>query len=299
VPGRIRSTLAYLLGLVPAGAFLLGGLIKGADPELFAEQITAHGLTPAAWSPWLAHLFIAAELLLALALLLQVRPVLALSLSALLLLFFMAVTAAAWALGNTEACGCFGRLADRGPGEVILEDLLFLLATVAAWRLLRGRPQRLSAWRRAAFGALAIGALFYTAAGRDLPLDAWATGLRPGADLSDLAVDGIRQPLDEGRVLLLIFDETTAPDRAMLQALRASADDLQVVLVLQGTAREAAAWRLKHLPPFPLGHASARVLRQYYRRLPVGFLLQDGRLVRAFWRRWPDPSELPAGPSTP
>ncbi|MBD3335389.1 MAG: hypothetical protein GF355_07715 [Candidatus Eisenbacteria bacterium] len=290
-----RGLLAYVLGLIPAAALFSAGVIKGADPALFAQQIGDHGLSPESWSPVLAYVFVAVELLLGLALVLWVMPRTSLLLAMGLLVFFIVVTAAAWAMGRGEACGCFGRLASRGPAEVIQEDLLLLLPAAVSFLLVRRRRGRASSRRRVLFVLLALAALGYTAAGGFLPLDGLATGLSPGSDLSDMAVEGLRTPLERGRVLVVLAEPECSSCLEALPQLSeiARGEAARVVYVIQGTAREASGWRLEHLPPFAVAHASEKVLRQYYRRLPAAFLVEDGILRRTYWGRLPAPADLP------
>lgn len=299
---RARRTLAYLLALVPAAAFLAGGVLKGADPSLFADQITGHGITPASWSPYLAYLFVAVELLLGLALVLWMAPRLALFLSVALLLFFMGVTAAAWAMGNAEACGCFGRLAGRGPEAVLLEDALFLAASALAFVLLGRARVTAPNGRRALFIGLAALSVVYVAVAKDLPVDGWVTGVRPGRDLSDLSVEGVRFALDDGRLLLVFVEPSCARCAEAVPGLKAIASahrGTRVALVVQGTSRDAAAWRLEHLPPFAVGYASRRVLSQYMRRVPSAFLLESGVVLQTFWGRIPDSSDFAGSVAEP
>lgn len=296
---RWKGPLAYLLGLIPGAVFLFAAGVKGPDPELFAEQIALHGVAPASWSVPLAYLFVAAEAVLGFALVLWFLPRASLAGAMALLVLFMAATAGAWAQGNAEACGCFGRAAARGPASVLIEDGLLLAAALGAF-LLAGGFRRPGRRRTVLFSAAALVAVAYAAGARALPVDGLVTGLTPGADLSDLSIEGIGTPLDTGRVLVVVAEAGDDAARALpgLREVSTSPGGPRVVIVIQGSGREAAAWRLKHLPPFPVGHASRKALRQYYRRLPVAFLLRDGVLDGAFWGSIPGSSDLPAaGPA--
>ncbi|MBU1701362.1 MAG: hypothetical protein KJ970_00435 [Candidatus Eisenbacteria bacterium] len=293
----VRTWFAYLLAWVPIVAFAVAGFLKGADPLLFSQQITEHGVSPAAWSPVLSYVFIAIELLLALALVLWIAPRPALFLSGGLLFFFIAVTAVAWSMGKGEACGCFGRLSDRGPEAVIKEDTLLIAATALAFFLAPRKRPTGAGGRTILLLVLAIPALAYTALGQNLPLDGLITGIRPGTDLSDISLDGLRQPVGQGRVLLVLAEpECPVCDEAFsdLKAIAGPDTGVRVVYTIQGDSKTASQWRLRHLPPFPVGRASKRVLRQYYRRLPCAFLLQDGVVVQAYWNRLPILTDLPA-----
>src|SRR5512140_3737121 len=137
-----------------AMAFIWGSaaFLKALDPPAFAEQIRLHHVSPEAWSLALAYLFIAVETLLAAAHLTFFRPRLAFAGSIALLAVFMGVTGVAWAMGNTEGCGCFGRLAARSPRDVLTEDSGFLAIAVIGF-LFAGRL-RTPRFSRVAFPAL-------------------------------------------------------------------------------------------------------------------------------------------------
>ena len=118
---------AARLGRFVVGAlFVLAGGIKALDPMGFARQIDTYGWLPTDWTGPAALLLVGVEILLGAALLLDARPLVASVGTGGLLLLFIAVTAEAWSQGRTIDCGCFGNLVNRGPGEVILEDVIML-----------------------------------------------------------------------------------------------------------------------------------------------------------------------------
>jgi thiol-disulfide isomerase/thioredoxin len=286
--------LAYLLALFPAAVLILAAFFKAGDPALFADQITAHRVTPAAWSHWLAYVLIGAELGLAVALIAFVWPRVVFGLTIFLMVFFIGVTAWAWLHGNAEGCGCFGRLVDRSPGAVILEDAIIVATSLLG--MLLTRRARTRPWQWIVFAALALPALGLTAFGRSLPLDGIVVGVRPGTSLANMALDGPAPPLEEGRVLLaLVGSDCPACDGGVpnLKEIAARNDAPVVVAVHAGAAGAAQVWRLRHLPNFRVAWASEKVLRQYYRRLPVTFLLENGVVRRVWWDRIPRPDELP------
>ncbi len=189
---RHGPALGWLIGLVPAAVLLYAGVMKGLDPLLFAEQISAHKITPAAWSPALAHFFIAVELVVGAALVLRVWPRLSHGAFIALMLGFIAITAIAWAQGNAKECGCFGRAAARGPQAVIIEDaVLVVVSLVCLWLLRKVRTPR---WAIVAGLAFILPAVAFTMLGARLPADSLVTGVGPGKDLSEMPIEDLRTP---------------------------------------------------------------------------------------------------------
>jgi hypothetical protein len=290
---RWRFTAAYMLALFCAGVLVVAAFFKAGDPALFAEQITGHHVTPASWSNWLAFFFIAAELLLGAALIAFLQPRAAFALTILMMLGFIGVTAWAWAHGDIRECGCFGRAIDRGPREVIIEDVVVIAAAALGIWLINGA--RSAAWRQKFFAALLLPVIILLAFGTSLPLDRLVVGVGPGSDLSRMVVEDLPVPLEEGRVLVAIVGpDCPACDEGVTQLVRIAEDQLvpHVVGAYAGKPGPALAWRLKHQPNFPVGNAPERVLRQYYRRLPATFLLEDGIVRDVWWGRIPLPDDV-------
>jgi len=298
---------AYLLGLLVAAVLVVAAFTKAGDPALFIDQITAHGVTPPSWSPFIAYFFIAVELLAAAGFLVFIWPRLVFCGTILMMLVFIVVTALAWAMGNTNGCGCFGRLVERGPQSVIIEDAIVILVSALALWLLRSPERersfgrwlvgsaRVPAWRWVIAVPLILAAGVLTAFGPALPIDSAVVGLKAGDDLSDLALSGVRFPLDDGWVLVaLVGPDCPACDAGVpaLKEVAEQAQDLRVVAAHPGVAADAQAWRLRHLPNFPVAYQTPRALRQYYRALPTTFLLCDGVIRRIWWGRIPPASEV-------
>lgn len=281
-----------LLVLLPAlGLVLVWGsasFLKSLDPVAFAEQITLHGITPAAWGRGLAFFFIALETFLAVAHLTLFRPRLAFLGSGLLLLFFIGVTGLAWAQGNTEGCGCFGRLAARHPRSVIVEDAGFLALAAIGFLAARGRPT--GSRSRRAFAALVPLALLLPLLGPRIPADDLITDFKVGADMTDLAAEDLPGALNDGLVLLVLLGD---PCPACVEGLDRLNDIAgreggpQVVAIFAGDRPRARAWALEHVPAFAVASAPERVLRQYYRALPRVALLREGRIVKVWRNRIP------------
>lgn len=290
---RTRWGLGWALGLVPAGVLFYAAFLKGLDPTLFIDQISAHKVSPAAWSPALAYIFIAVEILIGFALILRLWPRWTHSAFILLMLGFIGVTSIAWANGNTRECGCFGRAVSRGPLGVIIEDGVLIIVSAICMALLKKAPtSRRLAWIGAALIPLTLA---FTAFGGRLPADSFVTGVRAGTSLADLPLEDVRKPHSEGVAVLVIVDGACNGCDAGVTALNDLARerrDVNFLAVYSGTRPEAVAWRMKVLPAYAVAHATPRALRAWYRTLPTCFVLQDGRVLRAFWGRIPSANEL-------
>jgi len=290
---RFRPYLVVAAALGLAAIWGMAALLKALDPGAFAEQITQHHVTPAVWSPVLARLFVAIEALLVVFHLSLWRPKWAFAASGFLLLMFMGATGLAWAQGHTEGCGCFGRLAARHPREVLIEDAGFLaLAVVGFWAATGFAARR---WSGAVFVALTPVALALPFVGPHLPGDSLVTTFNPGEDLTNLAADDLPQPLDDGKVLLVLMGPSCSPCDAGIESLNTIAGtegSPTVIVVYAGSRNEARSWVLDHVPGFAVGSAPEKVLRQYYRKLPQAGLLDGGKLVKVWRGRVPAPGEI-------
>lgn len=293
-----RGRPAWWRAFVPLAAmavgvvYLVAAAIKGADPALFVEQIRGYKILPDAIAPLAAPAMVVLEAMLGFALLLRVWPRPTILAAGTLMLLFIGATAWAWAHGNASSCGCFGRLASRGPGAVILEDALFVSLLAFAYVFGGGGAGRR---RRIAFWVLLPLALALPWIGPALPVDGWVTSLRPGASLKDLAADDLKAPLDEGRVLIaLVGPDCRACDEAIepLNAVAESAGELRVTAIFAGDRKAKFAWRNEHVPGFPVAHAPEKALRQYYRKLPAFMLLESGVVRRIWWDRPPRLEEI-------
>ena len=105
--GFLQSIWLYrLIRVFLGGMFLVAGIIKLTQPEVFAVTIDAFGLTPEEWSMPAAYLLPLVEIFCGVGLMLDLRW--SLSGAALLDLFFMAVILYALNLGLDIDCGCYG-----------------------------------------------------------------------------------------------------------------------------------------------------------------------------------------------
>lgn len=285
------------LGLV----FLAAGVLKMVDVAEFARQIAGYGLVGPGFAAVAAPAMIALETTLAVALLAGFRTRLAAILIGVLLVCFIGLEAWSLAQGKTESCGCFGAYVQRTPAQVIAEDCLFLglaLATVFG----------LGAWesrRRGLGGAIvALSALVATGlaiASPHLPIDPWVTGLAPGKSVDDL---GLAAKLDDaaaanGLVAILdLTDPVTREAAADLNALSAAPGAPRVLALTPSTEEEHAAFLWDSYPAFELKTADRPLLKRLYRRLPIYFRLQAGRVTAVYpGPRPPAADLLSSGPS--
>ena len=283
--------LVCWLGLVASfylgGMLLYAALLKASDPVLFIEQMRGYRVFPQL-APFGAHAFLWAEFIIGLMLILRVAPRWSLLGFIALMLFFVGVTAYAWAHGHTDDCGCFGRMASRPPKEVILEDLLYV--ALGAFACLTAPWVSRSRGRWMAYALVLPLFLALPWIGPKLPVDSLVTSLRPGVNLETLAAEDLKVPLGDGTVFVaMLGDRCRACDEAlpMMGELAKRDGGPKVTGIFVGDRAKKRAWALDHMPAFPLANASEKVLRQYYRTLPVFVLLQEGVVKKVWWNRAP------------
>jgi hypothetical protein len=289
---RIASLLAFLFSLGLGGMLLFAALQKSADPRLFVEQIQGYKIFPALAVP-AAYAFLWAEFILGFSLVLYLWPRPALAGFIALMLLFIGVTGWTWAHGNTAGCGCFGRLASRPPKEVMLEDGLYVLAAAVAFWLSSSGAAAKGRWM--AYGIVLPILLALPWALPRLPVDSLVTPVRAGADLEDLAAEDLKFPLTEGRVFVAFLgDDCPRCVEALpaMEALGQAEGAPAVTAIFAGDRKAKRSWALEHVPSFPLAYAPVKTLRQYYRKLPVFLLLDQGRVRKVWWDRTPRPEEV-------
>jgi thiol-disulfide isomerase/thioredoxin len=288
----LRRRAAFLISFGLGVYLLVAAVTKAADPGMFIEQIRGYRIFPSLAVAG-AYCFLMVEFLLALLLLFHVLPRPALAGFVTLMLLFVGVTAWAWAHGNASGCGCFGRLADRGPGAVILEDLIAVALALVGFFLSPWIIPSRGRWIAGAVVLPVLLALPWVLPA--LPIDSWVTPLRPGTSLEDLAAEDMKVPLSDGRVFVAFLGDGCAScvdALPVMEEVGAAEGGPRVTGIFAGNRAEKRAWALEHVPSFPLAHAPVRSLRQYYRKLPVFVLLDQGKVERIWWNRIPPASEV-------
>jgi uncharacterized membrane protein YphA (DoxX/SURF4 family) len=299
-----------------AGSLVLGGVLlvaaaaKALDPLAFAQQIQQQGLAGVVSAPAMAIAAIALEVGLGLLLALGVRRWWVLVPAALLTAFFVFLTgrdawrAAHGTLPADASCGCFGNLVERTPFEAFWQDVLLLVPALGAAFVARDRGGP-SPWKRSAIAGLgALGAAIFAVRAPGLPLDDFATRLRPGAQAAALCagagdervcLDGIVPELASGRHLVLLADladDAFGKSVERLNEYAASPDQPSLWVVVAATPEQKNSFFWRYGPTFEIREAPPALLRPLYRRLPRGFLVQDGRVMQT-WSGLPplgDPS---------
>ncbi|MFP3938704.1 MAG: DoxX family protein [Thermoanaerobaculia bacterium] len=316
-----RSPWALLgtLGGVALGAvFLFAAWAKAIHPDAFVEEIAGRGLTFGLGAGAVAFLALALEAGLGALLVLGVRRLWVLVPTALLVLFFLFLTgqdyyrAAAGLEVDSASCGCFGNLVQRTPAEAFWQDLALMVPALAlAFVGRRGAgsrgPRAVPPVRTALGLAAAVGIVALAWKAPELPLDDWATRLRPGVEVAELCAgegsericfDALAPELAEGEHLVVLaeLDEAFGERVERLnQYLDASylagsgAPGLAVFTTAGPQERQTFFWTWT--PGFEPYQAPESLLAPLYRRLPRSFLVRGGEVVETWdglppFERW-------------
>jgi len=285
-----RSLPRIGLGLV----FLAAGFLKGADPAEFVRQVEGYGIVSGEAATAVAYTLIPLELVLGVALLVGYRVRAVAGATNLLLLLFMGVTAYAWSQGKTEGCGCFGSLASRTPGQVLLEDLGFLSLGVMALSLGRSQTGR-ARWRGIVVACGLVGAILLPLAAYALPLDPLVTVLRVGRRVEDLPLRESPVDLSRGDHLVAVLDlegEESGRVVPRLNAYQKRAGAPRVTAFYGGEVDAKTVFCFNYDPNFEVVAVPRGELKRLYRTLPRFFRIQEGKVAR-IWDTWPpDVEEL-------
>jgi hypothetical protein len=208
---------------------------------------------------------------------------------------------AAWS-GATDECGCFGSLLKHSPAFALVENLVFLAATLYAHRSLRrAEPSSHRPIRAWAVGIACLTGVFLPL-GLGVPLNATMEPERAapqqGELLEKLAIQGTALPKSEDETLLLVLMGTDCLHcRETLPDLDAFAETEGAPPVLALCADEEAARKEfvdEFLPSFPLG----RIDRESFWRLlstgdmPRVLLVRKGSVLHAWNGAAPSPEEV-------
>lgn len=317
-------TLGRLGGAVLGGVLLLAALAKALDVRSFAEQIHAQGLDGwlGAWpgAGTLAYLLLAVEAALGILLLTGVRRTFVLAPAAALVLLFVVLTGRdAWRdarglLPADAACGCFGNLVERTPAEAFVQDLVMLVPALLLAFVGREPRAGLPARRLAVAAVATAGVLLFAAKAPGLPLDDFATRLKPGVAVGAVCagraaervcLDTVLPELAEGEHLVVLADLADQRTGALAPRLSAYAQSEPVAagnaprlwMMTAATPEQSHAFYWTHGPTFEIRAAPPALLRPLVRALPRTFQVRAGRVVRT-WSGWDHLETLTAPPGS-
>ncbi|MCU0254699.1 MAG: hypothetical protein MUE47_09200 [Acidobacteria bacterium] len=291
--GILGTVSGFLLGLV----LLFSAWAKALDPEGFAQLIVERGLMPAALAFWAGIAVIAFEAALGAALAVNLRRPVVLVPAALMMFFFLALSAWTYVYPSKEAsssCGCFGNLIASSPGQALARDVVLVALALLSFL---GRPRRpAGGWRAALAGLAAVAFGAFAWAAPSLPLDNLATRLKPGITAASLRIDELIPELQDGTRLVLLLDRADEATRAEIarvnEKLALARPDAVFGLAKQDDAL-ANEFQWTAGPAFEVRDAPQSMLKPFYRRLPRAFLVDDGRIVKV-WERIPGDDVLAA-----
>ena len=201
--GSVGAGFLGLVLLVAAGA-------KAVEPGAFAEQIRLEELDFFFSVRTVTLIALALEVGLGIVLILGVRRLWVLLPTTLLVSFFLFLTGRNyWLVLNglrdeDAACGCFGSLIERTPGEAFWQDLLLLLVPLSLAYLGRHAQARHFPWRRLAVAAvMVIGVIVYVGGNSDLRFVEIAAGI---------GEESAQERFVETREFLLVLEGSEVPE---------------------------------------------------------------------------------------
>lgn len=294
---RVGTIAGAVLGLV----LLVAAWAKALDPAAFAEQIRLEKLDFLFSAEAVALIALALEVGLGIALLLGVRRLWVLVPSALLVAFFVLLTGRTYYLSlhgqlpEAASCGCFGNLVQRSPGEAFWQDIAMLVPPLLMAFLGRDRRGRLfPPVRTAVVAAATVVTLLFAWKAPTLPLDNFATRLRPGVEVGKLCagkgddavcLSTVASDLTSGEHLVVMAALDDPGMAKIVEDLNARAADLSgppVWLLSSSSPEQHKAFYWQWGPSFKVVEAPEAVLRPLYRKLPRSFVVRDGRVVETF-----------------
>ncbi len=229
------------------------------------------------------------------ALLANWRPRLTYPVSVVLMVFFIGLMVAAWKVGATDDCGCFGALVERSPGEAAVEDVIMLGLLLFGWWGTRSRD----AWPRAGWLVgggmvltLVVGAAQFVPAMERLEKSDLLSGVR----LTGLNPKGLEVDIMEGEYLIELMSPTCGRCIESIPKLNRLVDeaDLPAVVALNSfhqESEELKQFKARLQPRFPVATISKTdffrlTVKHSYPRLAY---VRDG-VVQRVWEHFEFPT---------
>lgn len=296
----VLKKAARISQIIMGLALLVSGLVKVWEPVLFFWEVVPYAQLMQLTEIWryvaqVALLMGPFECALGIALLANWRPRLTFPVSVVLMVFFIGLMVAAWKVGATDDCGCFGALVERSPGEAAVEDVVMLSLLLFGWWGARSR----AAWPRAGWlvggGAvlvLVVGAAQFVPEMERLE----KSDLLPGVRLTGLNPKGLEVDLMKGEYLVELMSPRCGHCMASVPKLNlmVAESDLPKVIALNSFPQDSAELGdfIKRLQPrFPIGTISKTdffrlTVKRGYPRLAY---VRDG-VVQKVWEYYEFPT---------
>lgn len=299
----VRRVLGYAGGAFLGAVFLVAVWAKVLDPAAFAQTIRAEGLDRLLPASAVAVIALALEAGLGVALVLGLRRRWILLPTLALVLFFVFLTGRTYwrslhgELPADAGCGCFGNLVQRTPAQAFWQDLLLmvpalLLAFVGRFR---GETRNAAApWRSALVALATVATVLLAWRAPSLPLDDWATRLRPGAEAGSfcagtgderVCLDAIVPEAFSGEHVVVLTGLDEAEFLAAIPSLNEhvwSLADPPLWVLSAAPEEDRFQLRFQHGSSFEVYEVPAPLVRPLYRTLPRSFRLNDGRVVETW-----------------
>ncbi len=229
--GSVGAGFLGLVLLVAAGA-------KAVEPGAFAEQIRLEELDFLFSVRTVTLIALALEVGLGIVLILGLRRLWVLFPTTLLVSFLLFLTGRNyWLVLNglrdeDAACGCFGSLIERTPGEAFWQDLFLLLVPLSLAYLGRQAGARHLPWRRLAVaGVMVIGVILYVGGNPDLRFVEIAAGI---------GGESVQESFVQTHEYLLVLEDSEAPEAEIYHS-----EESVSFLVLSERIPDSTVLRLK------------------------------------------------------
>ncbi len=207
---RLKSILGSLGAIFLGLVLLVAAGAKVVEPGAFAEQIRLEQLDFLFSARTVTLIALALEVGLGTMLILGLRRLPVLFPTTLLVSFFLFLTGRNyWLVLNglrdeDAACGCFGSLIERTPGEAFWQDLFLLLVPLSLAYIGRQVSHRGFPWRRLlVVGFLVLGVMIYVGGNSDLRF------VEMAAEIADKGGDGRFIKTDD---YLLVLEGSDVPE---------------------------------------------------------------------------------------
>ena len=276
-------------GLISAGlvglVFLVSGLIKSIDPNVFMQHLHQQGWIPSNQLRTATVLVTGLECALGAALLLQVFLHVLLPATLLLLLALTSLTYWSTTSGRTEDCGCYGGMVAITPVQSMLLNGLYAFLIAYSWMVLEVKDT--AAWQVGV--ALATGATGSVLAevsrsyqlknGKKLFMQ---SPLEPARPFRQRWSGGRTAPnVMQGEVLVAYLGLKCPHCHRWVSVLNLihRVEGLPTVVgVITGTAEERETFALEHALRFPLATLPRAYMNRLAPAVPTTLLLQDGSI---------------------